>query len=83
MVGIKIGAKIGEKGQVVIPKPIREQFNIQSDTELIFDVEDEKIILKKKKSSLDIFADFVNAVKKKKKFPEHMDWDKEYYSQFE
>ena len=75
--------EVGEKGQIVIPKPIRNQFNIHSDTELIFDVEDEKIILKKKKSGLDILADFVNAVKKKKKFPEHVDWDKEHYSQFE
>ena len=78
-----MGAKIGEKGQIVIPKPIRDHFNMNSDTEPIFDVEDEKIILKKKKSSLDVFAEFVNAVKKKKKFPEHMDWDKEHYSQFE
>ena len=83
MVGIQIGAKVGEKGQIVIPKPIREQFNIRSDTEIVFDIEDEKIILKKKRSGLDIFVDFVNAVKKKKKFPNHTDWDNEYYSQFE
>ena len=83
MVGIQIGTKVGEKGQIVIPKPIRKQFNIQSDTELIFDVEEEKIILKKKRSGLDIFTDFVNAVKKKKKFPENVDWDKKHYSQFE
>jgi AbrB family looped-hinge helix DNA binding protein len=83
MVGIKIGAKVGEKGQVVIPKPIREQFHIHSDTELVFDVEDEKIILQKKKSGLDVLEDFVNAVKSKKKFPENVDWDKEHYSQFE
>jgi AbrB family looped-hinge helix DNA binding protein len=83
MVGIKIGAKVGAKGQVVIPKPIREQFHINSDTELIFDVEKEKITLQKKKSGLDILADFVNAAKSKKKFPENADWDKDHYSQFE
>ena len=83
MVGIQIGAKVGEKGQIVIPKPIREQFNIQSNTELVFDVEEGKIVLKKKKSGLDVFADFVNAVKKKKSFPKNTDWDGKYYSQFE
>ena len=50
---------------------------------MIFDLEDENIILKKKMSGLDIFAEFINAVKNKKKFPEKTDWDKEYSSQFE
>ena len=83
MVRIQLNAKVSEKGQIVIPKPIREQFNILPSTELVFDVEEEKIIIKKKKNSLDIFEIFITAVKKKKKFPEHVDWDKEYYSQFD
>ena len=83
MVGIQLIAKAGKKGQIVIPKPIREQFNIQPNTEVVFDIEDERIIIKKKKSSSGIFEDFINAVKKKKKFPEHIDWDKEYYSQYD
>ena len=40
-------------------------------------------MIKKKDNGIDVFESFVNAVKKKKKFPEHMDWDKEYYSQFD
>ena len=83
MVRIQLNARVSEKGQVVIPKPIREQFNIKPDTEIIFDVEDEKIFIKKKRNSMDIFENFVNAVKRKKKFPEHTDWDKEYYSQLD
>ena len=83
MVGIKIGTKLGEKGQIVIPKPIREQFNLQPETELIFDFDDENIIIRKKRSSLDVFEDFITAVKNKKKFPKNIDLDKEYYSQFE
>jgi len=83
MVGIQLNAKVGEKGQVVIPKPIREQFNIQPYTEVVFDIDEKKIILKKKINSLDIFENFINAIKKKKKFKKHIDWDKEYYSQFE
>ena len=83
MVRIQLNAKVSEKGQVVIPKPIREQFNIKPDTEIIFDVEDEKIFIKKKRNSMDIFENFVNAVKRKKKFPARVDWDKEYYSQLD
>ena len=80
MVGIN--TKVGEKGQLVIPKPIREQFNIHKDTEVVFDVEDEKITIKKKRKSLEVFEDFVNAVKKKREF-KHIDWDTEYYSQLD
>ena len=83
MVRIQLNAKVSEKGQVVIPKPIREHFNIQPSTELIFDLEEEKIVIKKKGNSLDVFESFVNAVKKKRNFPKHTDWDKEYYSQFD
>jgi len=83
MVGIQIAGKVGEKGQVVIPKAIRDQFHIKQDTELLFDVKDDNIILRKKRSGLDILDDFITAVEKKKKFPQHIDWDKEYYSQFE
>ena len=82
MVGIQLKAKVGEKGQVVIPKPIREKFKIQKNTDLVFDVEEEKIIIKRKISSLNIFEDFINAVKDKKIFPKKTDWDKEHYTQF-
>lgn len=82
MVGIQLHSKVGEKGQVVIPKPIRDRFNIHPNTKLVFDVEEEKIILKKQ-IGLKVFEDFINAVKKKKSFPEKVDWDKEYYSQFD
>ena len=83
MVGIQIVGKVGEKGQVVIPKPIRKQFNIKENTELLFDVKDENIILSKKIGGLVVFDDFINASRKKIKFPKRIDWDKEYYSQFE
>ena len=82
MVGIQLKARVGEKGQVVIPKPIRDQFNIQPDMNLVFDVEDEKIVLKKQQSGLQVFEEFITAVKNKKTPPKKIDWDEEYYSQF-
>lgn len=83
MVGIQLIAKVGEKGQVVIPKPIRESLRIQPHMEVVFDFEDGKVVLAKRKASLEVFEEFVNIIKDKKKAPEHIDWDKEYSSQFE
>ncbi len=45
------------KGQVVIPKTIRDLLGINVGDELIIDVKDERIILSKKMNVLDIFQD--------------------------
>ena len=82
MVGILLRSKMGEKGQVVIPKPIRERLKLQPDSEVEFDVEEDKVVLKKKKSGLEAYEEFINAFPKMK-LPKHIDWDKEHYSQFE
>lgn len=39
--------KIGERGQVTIPKNIREQFRLGPDTEVEFCIVDGSIVLKK------------------------------------
>ena len=82
MVRITLSAKVSEKGQIVIPKPIRDRLNIQRNEELVFDLEDRGIVIKKKRSSLEVFEDYVNALKKKKTLPKKIGWDKEHYSQF-
>ena len=78
MVGIQ--TVVGEKGQVVIPKPIRDLFHIQKNTGIIFDVEEDRIILMKKKTAKSTFEEFINVLPKKK-FPKKIDWSKEYYSE--
>ncbi|HLC84221.1 MAG TPA: AbrB/MazE/SpoVT family DNA-binding domain-containing protein [Candidatus Nanoarchaeia archaeon] len=80
MVGII--ARVGEKGQVVIPKPIRDNLGISRDSEVIFDVEDNRIVMEKKVGGREAFERFISAVKKRK-LPKKIDWNKEYYSQFE
>ena len=45
MVGISHIRPLGDKGQVVIPKQIREQFHLTSGTLLCFEVRDDKIII--------------------------------------
>lgn len=81
MVGILLKARVGEKGQIVIPKPIREQLHIEKDTELEVSLDDEKIIMRKKKD-LEILHEIFNATQKMK-LPKHIDWDTVMYSQFE
>ncbi len=65
MVGIELSARIGEKGQVVIPKPLRDQFGLSPESEIVFSVEDEKIVLQKK-DNRKIYEEFVGAFKKRK-----------------
>ena len=46
--------KIGERGQVTIPKEIREQFGLGPETEVEFRVVDGSIILKKAPKKLNL-----------------------------
>lgn len=77
---IRLKSKIGERGQVVIPKPIREMFNLNSGGTVSFKVEDEKIIIEAKEGD-EILEEFLSEIEKKKE-PEEIEWDREYYSQF-
>lgn len=83
MVGIQLRATIGEKGQIVIPKPLRDMFHLRPFTELVFDIEQEKIILKKREKGLAVLEEYISAFKGKKKLPKKIDWNKLYYSQYE
>ena len=44
--------KIGERGQVTIPKDLREQFGLKPETEVEFQVVDNSIVLRKKPRKL-------------------------------
>ncbi len=46
--------KVGERGQVTIPKEIRERFDIGPDTQVEFQVADDVIILRKAAKPLGI-----------------------------
>lgn len=52
-------AKVGDRGQIVIPKEARELFNIQpGDTLLIFGEEDTGLII----SKTDVLSDIANQI---------------------
>ena len=82
MVGIRLKSRVGEKGQIVIPKPIREQLHISPATELLFDVEDDKVIMAKR-SDREVISELLTRWKKKTLPPQKIDWDKLIYSQYE
>jgi len=53
------------KGQIVIPKTIRELLGIHVGDEIVIEVEKEKMILSKKKDQRDIFSEVCEKHKKK------------------
>ncbi|MFW6144362.1 MAG: AbrB/MazE/SpoVT family DNA-binding domain-containing protein [Candidatus Natronoplasma sp.] len=76
---ISIRSKMGERGQVVIPKPIRDMFDLKAGGEVSFKVEDDKIIIEAKKGD-DILEDYLSEIEKMEE-PDEIDWDEKYYSQ--
>ena len=43
---IQIIRAIGQKGQLVLPKDIRDHFNLRPGSEVTFQVEDDQVVLK-------------------------------------
>ena len=56
--------QLGEKGQIVIPKDIREYFGLKKGSSLSIEVDDEKIIIKPKMDE-DFMEKWTSIVKKK------------------
>ena len=81
MVTLKLSATMGEKGQVVIPKSVRDLLGLSPRSEVQFSVESDHVILEKR-SSKKAYEEFVSASKEKLRFPKNVDWDNEYASQF-
>jgi len=46
--------KIGERGQVTIPRKLRERFGLKPTTEVEFEVEADKLVLKKIGKPIDL-----------------------------
>ena len=46
--------KVGERGQVTIPKEIRNRFGISPETEVEFDIVENSIVLRKKPKKLNL-----------------------------
>jgi len=62
-----IKREIGEKGQVVIPKDIREMLKLRKGEKVIFEVRDNEVVIKPEQSPEEFLKDFLDVPGKKKK----------------
>ena len=76
MVSLTLSSTVGEKGQVVIPKPVRDLLGISSKSEVLFSLENGKVVLEKK-SGREVYQEFISVVKDKIKFGKRIDWGEE------
>ena len=53
-----IKREIGEKGQVVIPKDIREHLGLKIGEKVVFEVKDDKVTLKKEQDVDEFLKEF-------------------------
>jgi len=59
--------EVGEKGQIVLPKDIRDYVGIKPGSKVVFEVRGKEIIIKPEKSGKEFVEDFVNVPKKLRK----------------
>ncbi len=64
---LELKRKIGPKGQIVLPKDVRKQFNLHTGSEVTFRVEDSKIVLQPLFNTRDYVEDFCSLGKGLKK----------------
>jgi AbrB family looped-hinge helix DNA binding protein len=75
---IEITMKIGPKGQVVIPKPFRNAFKMAPGTEVVFSIEEEKLVLSKLPvKASEYFEKMAKRQKKDFKMHPHEPYEKE------
>jgi len=79
---IEIRSKVGTRGQIVIPKPIREMFQIHAGENMFFRVENNEIVIRKEEG-IKILNRMLNRFKEKMPEPRTINWKELYYSQFE
>lgn len=58
---------VGEKGQVVLPKDIRDYIGIRPGSEVVFEVKDKEIIIRLQESGKEFVEDFCNVPNKLRK----------------
>lgn len=75
---LEIEAKIGQRGQVVIPKPIREAYDLRPGETVRFGIEDGRIVIRGNEEALETFL----GASEKRPEPAHIDWDETYAERF-
>lgn len=78
---IQLEAKVGSRGQTVIPKPIRDQMGIHPGDQVYFRIEEGQIVVEKVDPE-ELLEAFLGAYEKRD-LPEDPDWDREHGAQYE
>ena len=75
---LEIRMRVGPKGQVVIPKVLRDAFKIGPGTEVTFSVEGEKIVMRATRTdTADVFERIAESGRAIRKFPPHAAYERE------
>lgn len=75
---LEIRMRVGPKGQVVIPKVLRDAFKIGPGTEVTFSVEAEKIVVRATRTdAADIFEKIAKSGKSIRRLPPHAPYEQE------
>ncbi len=61
-----IKRELGEKGQVVIPKDIREMLRLKSGERIAFEVREDEVLIKKEQDPKEFLKDFLDVPRPKK-----------------
>jgi len=64
---MQIRRTLSEKGQIVIPKDIREYLGLKPGSEIIFEIKEGMVLIRPKKDPKEFVEEFTNVPKKLKK----------------
>lgn len=59
--------QLGEKGQVVIPKDVRQMLGLKEREQVVFEIKDNEVKIKAEQNAEEFIEDFFNTPKLKKK----------------
>ena len=75
---LEIRMRVGPKGQVVIPKVLRDAFKIGPGTEVTFSMEGERIVMRATRTdSADVLERLAKSGRAIRKFPPHAAYERE------
>jgi AbrB family looped-hinge helix DNA binding protein len=64
---MQIERTISKKGQIVIPKDVRDYLGLKSGSEVIFEVKDREVVIRPRLSPREFIEKFINVGKKARK----------------